>query len=370
VASHVRRLLKRGLWALVVVAVAEGLLRGGFMLWAHAGPPPHCGLRPELLARLLHVYGGPRPLRREDDSSHAQRSATRVDPHRGYRLAPGLRNDDVQGTVTSTNSRGMRGTREFAVPKPASVVRIVALGDSFTFGVGVPDDATWPAQLEAALPGVEVANLGQPAFAHDQMYFALEDDGLPLQPDAVILGFYEHDLERNELTFYCAEKPRFSPSPAGWIVENQPVPDAADVYDRVRRIPLVYAVPRLLLEMVTQPATDDGSRAERANEILRRTRAIAESAGARFILVNLPNHPESPANREGFFAQYCDRTGAECVDPWPQFRIAAGTNDETALLARYSCAPNDIHYSRAGYAVVADTLRAYLAEHPITARSH
>jgi lysophospholipase L1-like esterase len=366
----VRRLLKHSLSALVVVAVAEGLLRMGFMLWAHMGPPPHCGLRPELLARLLNVYGGARPSRAgENADDHEHRGTSRPDPHRGYRLAHGLRDADVQGTRASTNSRGLRGTRELAVPKPSSVVRIVALGDSFTFGVGVPDDATWPAQLEAALPGVEVANLGQPAFAHDQMYFALQDDGVPLQPDAVILGFYAHDLERNELTFYCAEKPRFSPSPAGWIVENQPIPDPADVYDRVRRLPLVWAVPTVLLEMVTQPAPDVASRVERGTEILRRIRAMAEDAGARFILVNLPDHPEMAPDREGFFYDYCDRTGAECVDPWPQFRIAAGTNDEAALRARYNCAPNDIHYSRAGYAVVADALRAHLAEHPITARS-
>jgi lysophospholipase L1-like esterase len=362
----VHRRLKQGLAALVVVAVAEGLLRMGFMLWAQVGPPPHCGLRPELLARLLDVYRGPRPARGDADE---RGGVSRPDPRRGYRLAPGLRDADVQGTRASTNGRGMRGTREFAVPKPSSVVRIVALGDSFTFGVGVPDDATWPAQLEAGLPGVEVANLGQPAFAHDQMYFALADDGVPLEPDAVILGFYEHDLERNELTFYCAEKPRFSPSPAGWIVENQPIPDPADVYDRVKRLPLVYVVPKVLLEMVTQPRSDDRSRAERGTEILRRIRATAAAAGARFILVNLPDHPESPAHRDGFFWDHCDRTGAECVDPWPRFRIAAGTDDEAALRARYRCAPHDIHYSRAGYAVVADALRAYLADHPITARA-
>ena len=74
--------------------------------------------------------------RTSDD--HESHGATRPDPHRGYRLSPGLRNEDVHGTLASTNSRGMRGMREFAVPKPLSVVRVVTLGDSFTFGVGVP----------------------------------------------------------------------------------------------------------------------------------------------------------------------------------------------------------------------------------------
>jgi hypothetical protein len=341
------------------VVLTEVLLRGGLTVYARFGPPPNCGVRPELLGRLLYVYAHDRP-----SPAAMGEEGIVPDPHRGYRHASGLRTRLLQGVPVSTNSRGMRGSREFDMPRPASVVRVVALGDSFTFGEGVPDDATWPAQLEAGLPGTEVANLGERAYAHDQMYFALSDDGMPLEPDAVILGFYPNDQWRDELTFYCSDKPRFSPGVDGWTIENEPVPSPWDVYDRYRRLPLLYAVPRLVGEMWTQPPTTDRSGEDRAAEILRRMREMVEAAGARFLLVNLPDHPDGPPETRGFFYEYCVRPGAECVDPWPAFRAAAGTDDPVALRARYQ-RPQDIHYSRDGYAVVAEALRLHFVQHPI-----
>jgi hypothetical protein len=286
------------------------------------------------------------------------------DAHRGYHHAPGLRTQET-GVLVTTNSRGMRGSREYSVPKPEAVVRVVALGDSFTFGVGVPDDATWPAQLEAALPGSEVVNLGEPAYAHDQMYFALSDEGLKLEPDVVIVGFYPNDVVRDELTFYCAEKPRFTLGAEGWHVENVPVPLPWDVHDHYRELPLVYAIPRALIEASLQPSIDERTGEERATEILRRMRKLVEAAGARFLLVHLPDQPDAPPNTSGFFHEFCAKTGTECVDPWPRFRETAGTDDSAALRARYRRPNNDIHYSRAGYAVVAEALRLHFTAHPI-----
>lgn len=354
-----RRWMKRALAVLLAVALTEAMLRVAFSLFVRHGPPTNCGVRPELLGRLIFVYSRGRP-----SPSSTDHEGLVPDAHRGYRLAPDLRQKEVHGAPLSSNSRGARGAREYALPKPPSVTRIVALGDSFTFGEGVPDDATWPAQLENALPDTEVVNLGEPAYAHDQMYFALSDDGMPLQPDAVILGFYVHDLWRDELTFYCAEKPRFSLEEEGWRIENVPVPLPWDAHDYYRRLPLMYALPRVLLEALAQPALDDRSGEARATEILRRMRQLTEAAGARFIIVNLPDQPEGPPETHGVFHEYCARTRAECVDPSPLFRAAAGTDDPTELRARYH-RPHDIHYSHAGYAVVAEALRRHLTEHPI-----
>jgi len=351
--------MKRASVLLLSVALAEVLLRGALILRVHLGPPASCGLRPELLARLISAYS-----QRPPHLSPGQGGLI-PDAHRGYRNAPGVRDFEMQDTVVSTNSRGIRGAREYAVPKPPSVARIVALGDSVTYGVGVPDDATWPAQLEAALPGTEVVNLGEPAYAHDQMYFALSDDGLAFQPDAVILGFYANDLLRDELTFYCSEKPRFTLTPGGWQIENQPVPSPWDAYDRYRRLPLVYAIPHVLFDALTQPALDEHSGEERATEIFRRMRQLTEAAGARFIIVNMPDHVEEPPETRGFFYEYCARTNTECVDAWPLFRPAAGTDDVRELRARYLRPQDPFHYSRGGYAVVAEALRRYLTEHPI-----
>lgn len=354
------RWAKRAAAVAFSLALTEALLHVAFWVFARTSMP-NCGTRPELLARLVHAYSHPRPAPGPSDGIVP-------DPHRGYRHAPNLRDEELHGARMSTNSRGMRGAREYPVPRPPGVIRVAAVGDSFTFGEGLPDDQTWPAQLERAVPGTEVMNLGERAYAHDQMFFALQDDGMPLQPDAVILGFYLNDLWRDELTFYCAEKPRFSPTPGGWVTDNFPVPTPWDAHDRARRLPLLYAVPRVLLEAATLPALDDRSGEQRGAEAITRMRRLAEGSGARFVIVNLPDHPERPPQGRGFFHDYCARTGAECVDAAPLFRPAAGTADPDAMRARFQ-GRYGIHYSPEGYAVVAEALRRHFAERPLTQRT-
>lgn len=337
--------------------LTEWLLRIGFGFYA-THTPMNCGVRPELLARLAWAYSHEEPHERETDGLAA-------DARRGYRLTPGLRDFDFHGTQLSTDAIGARGTREYAVPRASGATRIVALGDSFTFGEGVGDDDTWPAQLERSLASAEVVNLGAPAYAHDQMYFALEDVGVALEPDVVILGFYPNDLMRDELTFYCADKPRFTRAGSEWVLENLPVPTPSEAWRRYRRLPLLYAIPRVIVEQraLSPPTDEDGE--ERASEILERTRALAEAHGARFVMVRLPDRPEGALPPHDFFAAYCARTQTECVDTMPLF--ASGGDDEAARRARYH-RPNDIHYSREGYAVVAEALRAHFAAHPIAPR--
>lgn len=359
-----RRLGRRtrtALRVLVLLLVTEAALRLGFLVYAHRRDSP-CGLRPELLARLIYVYS-----RSQGTPDAPEVGGLVPDPHRGWRHAPGLRQRVLQGTPVSTNSRGFRGAREVVVPKPPSVTRVVALGDSFTFGEGEPDDATWPAQLEQALPGLEVVNLGERAYAHDQMYFALKDDGMSLQPDAVILGFYRQDLWRDELTHYCADKPRFSPGAGGWYVENLPVPPPWEVRRHYLALPLLYAIPRVLVEQARVPPFGDRDGEERGTEILSRIAGLARSAGARFILVNLPDPPGDAAHARVSFDAICQRLGAECVDPGKLFVEQAGSADPALLRERFQHA-HDPHYTRAGLAVVSEALRRYLASHPITPR--
>ena len=64
------------------------------------------------------------------------------------------------------NSAGGRGT-EWPVDKPPGTVRILAIGESVTWGAGNPENRTWPAVLEQRLKSAygldaEVLNFGKP----------------------------------------------------------------------------------------------------------------------------------------------------------------------------------------------------------------
>jgi lysophospholipase L1-like esterase len=103
-------------------------------------------------------------------------------------------------TETShTNALGLRG-REIAAKGPGTL-RIVAIGDSFTYGHGVQDDETYPAVLETLLRArghdAEVVNAGVPGYSTDQAYTWAVRDGLGLTPDLVLVGVHCSDVSDN-----------------------------------------------------------------------------------------------------------------------------------------------------------------------------
>ena len=70
----------------------------------------------------------------------------------------------------------------------------VAVGDSFTFGVGVEQEYTWVYLLAKAL-GREIVNLGIPAQGPAQYTRVLKRYALPIRPKVVFYGFYFNDLD-------------------------------------------------------------------------------------------------------------------------------------------------------------------------------
>lgn len=105
-----------------------------------------------------------------------------------------------------TNSLGYRG-KEFIPDKPAGTFRILALGDSFTLGLGQIQEP-WPEVVEKILNQknnipFEVINAGfHDGYSPDSYYAYLKAEGLKLNPDLVIIGLYLQndvgDLRTNE----------------------------------------------------------------------------------------------------------------------------------------------------------------------------
>lgn len=109
----------------------------------------------------------------------------------------------IMGVDVRINGDGLRD-REVPVSKEAGVHRILALGDSMTFGFGTPQDETWPEVLEQLLaddppdPSVrrwEVINAGVGNYNTSQELAWLEQRGFDYAPDRVVLGYYLNDAE-------------------------------------------------------------------------------------------------------------------------------------------------------------------------------
>ena len=114
----------------------------------------------------------------------------------GLRIAGSIKGHPIDFSV-STNDLGLRSP---AVDNEKHCFRILALGNSCTFGVGVNDRGTWPAQLEQILgemQGVdaEVINAGVPGYTAMQGMWFLKNRGLDLDPDLVIACFGFNDVD-------------------------------------------------------------------------------------------------------------------------------------------------------------------------------
>lgn len=138
----------------------------------------------------------------------------RLNPETGWSLNPNVQivwntdnfgDDDIKVEV-QINSLGLRDI-ERSYQKPAGTFRVLLLGDSFTEGLQVPLEQTFPARLQVCLnerlsTPIEVINGGVSAYSLGEEYLFYTSEGVKYDPDLVLIAFYAGndlaDLDRND----------------------------------------------------------------------------------------------------------------------------------------------------------------------------
>ena len=280
------------------------------------------------------------------------------DPLTGWRSKPGLRDMQVfDNKILNTNSKGLRGTREFSYEKTPGVTRILILGDSFTFGDEVSDHETYSHYLQTLLPDTEVINFGVHGYGHDQMLILLQEEGTRYMPDIVILGFLQLDMSRNMLKFRDFAKPMFELDD-GLVLTGVPVPTPEEVMDddwyRPRVLDLYAAIKHKIRNMSGEYVREKD---EKTMAILETVAATAGEIGAVPLFVFLPTGAGISENKgllwgEEYLFSLCERVEqAECLSSRPHFaaKLAAGETFKTVN-----------HWGPAGHRTVAEAIGDYL----------
>jgi len=132
------------------------------------------------------------------------------DPDVGKRMRPGWSGDEFEAPV-AINSKGLRNP-DIPYEKPANTYRILALGDSWTFGFRMNEPDAYPRQLERILQAdaakrgdkrkIEVINAGVVGYSTDQEAAYLAVEGWKYQPDLVLLNYYPVNDTHNKLAKY------------------------------------------------------------------------------------------------------------------------------------------------------------------------
>lgn len=149
---------------------------------------------------------------------------TQFDSHTGWSLRPiASVVDPRRGCTYTIDDHGFRSNGQAA---PLSDSRILAIGDSFTFGCEVNDNDTWPAHLER-LAGTPVVNGGVVAFGIDQMILHAERIVPQVKPSMIVLAYIPDDIERCGFSARQGLKPYFDIDRSGLVPRQQPVPNVA-----------------------------------------------------------------------------------------------------------------------------------------------
>ncbi len=294
----------------------------------------------------------------------------------GWELRAGA-SSDVGGVRVSVNQNGHRG-RPVEYARKDGVARILMLGDSVAFGVGVADEQTFSARMDRPGAGVEVVNLAVPGYGPAQILLLLRTRGLAYRPDAVVVHF----CLANDFADAVLSESLYSRHPAPYLtIEGRAL--------RVKNSHLRLGTGKLLLQqlgegsallrgasLVLSPPTAANSReaADAARWPKRRRRAhhdpralsaislwlasmseITRSAGGRLLLVIHPDRTLERGNTR--WGEALERLATESripvLDMADYYRENGFTFDQVTI-------DGIGHLSPAGHAVVAQAFERAL----------
>ncbi len=298
----------------------------------------------------------------------------RASPIFGWELIPGAYGVEHYGQVYQINSAGFRD-HEFGKTKEDGALRIAAVGDSFTFGMGVNLEETYPKQLERMLTDrygpVEVLNFGVIAHGMWQHYEVLRHKALAFDPDFVVLALWQDDLAasvhpatgvkdyKGENPFFEKKSPGFMNNFALWNLISNTEATWQDKHRYLRDRYLSLIEQRKKLMGPANPTsrhymTMAGKLTEREyrefEKALTRFVATARNSGAEVLVVLIPDAVQlkdphlQAVNR--YLQDMTGELGVPFLDVTPQLEREA---DPSSLYLF----PHDAHNSPKGLRIIA-----------------
>jgi lysophospholipase L1-like esterase len=279
------------------------------------------------------------------------------------------------------NSLGFRGP-EVAPNPPPNMRRVLVLGDSFAYGIGVADDETFSARLAALDPRLEVLNSGVNGYGTGQELLLLREYAATLHPDLVLVAFFWNDVGNS----FHRSFPRFQ-LVDGSLVWPDPLPAAPPMQPSARHpwlrhsylfrfasdrlklgrwwLTVAFSIPTESSDFVAQSERDEAWQLMRA--LLAAVRDEARGVGARTAVLAIPDQVQVERARvigldpedyeiQPRLGEICRELGIALIDPLPELRAAATSGGEPLYY------PVDRHLKKAGHEIVARVLAREIEE--------
>lgn len=303
-------------------------------------------------------------------------------------LIPGSANPHFAGGAVRVNQEGLRGPE---LTEPPRGDRILAVGDSITFGYGVPEDATWHAVLAARLTEAgtptESVNAGLSGAGLRYAAGFLERRCAALAPDRVFVSVTLNDIGPypDKAAGATAPPPR---SPHRWLLRHSHV--YAGVMPVLKGVAYTQGVldlnhnPGFGFIALTGPSAEQETAWTQSLAQLDRARAAAAACGAPLTIVVFPVETQiSDAAAQLYHDRFGLDLGAEPGSGEPQARLAewARARDQPLIdlletfragagadlyLRNERVALDPVHPSIEGHRQAALAIEAALSEPPPT----
>jgi len=303
---------------------------------------------------------------------------------REYRQLPGIYTpnqrliDRTQPKLpfrVTIDSLGYRGTRQISRAKPAGEIRVLMLGDSFTFGYLVDDDKTMSALVESRLQArcaagqsIRVVNAGLGGSSIETAA-VMAERALPLGIDIAVVTFSENDVTDLadpmwvNLTANRAAKSRFPMSVVYPVVRHLALWNVLlKVEGKIRNTHIAsVAHPSAMTQGVAADSSLLRLRAE-YRERLSRLRDMLTGANIPLLFAIAPSANTVYSDNSGEQVRWAGQTardlGIPVVDFTPALKRDGRPKEQLYML------PIDGHPSAAGYAAAEPGLEATLVGTP------
>lgn len=295
------------------------------------------------------------------------------DPQLGWANKPGATglwkpNPGEPEVPVAINANGLRGT-EHRYERTPGRKRILVVGDSLSFGFGVPVEDSFPEILQSLIgSGWEVVNASVVGYGLDQAYLLFLTEGIKYEPDLVLVKFSSADIYdlRCSLRF-GTPKPYFRLLEGRLKLQNVPVPTATRMTDLYAQAPLfdvLYTrshLYRLLFHRFSDPlkaltrseevlSSEEGLAVAAA--IIRRLAITARAVGARLVILAIPHQDWlTPGGRAEHrtAVELLRTTGVPYIDLWEALSARA---DGGLFLTG-----DNVHFTAKGNRVIAEEIR-------------
>jgi lysophospholipase L1-like esterase len=277
------------------------------------------------------------------------------------------------GVPVAFNDFGYRDARRPVVPAPGTV-RVLALGDSVTFGMGVAQEHTFPRQTEVLLSAarggpVEVLNLGMPGYNTLHQLAQLRELGLALQPKIVVVGFLYNDIELSSAQKGSAVVPEQEQSLPRKVKSGF---NAAALWLKQHSLFVAWLSPRLgnvlrplgvkglgQVGEVKDQYVESNPNWRRMQQALLEMKQLTAERGIELVVMVIPamarfSEATYPIREyHDAVAGFCRANGIKVLDLLPAFWGGDGT--------QYWISATDGHPNAQGQRIIAEALAGYLA---------